>query len=259
MRIEPGLKSCTDVRKNACPRAPGVEPTTGTTAAGSVDGGGWVTFPVARAERVALGKRLPCDAVTLKVTSEANPIRPCAAPGVWPTGLPQVVNRVMPIRSPACTATGGERKTKDVSDPTSNGPRSARKTNDPLGLGRKNLIFAAAGQGVADQVKEASVRLPEALAGFDRSINVTGVWLKPKFGLPGRFPTLTVCATATEAVKRVETSPKAIERRRIGFPPGSAARTVRATPAEGAISMHSGSVPPRGHSRVRNGGDRSIP
>jgi hypothetical protein len=79
------------------------------------------------------------------------------------------------MRSPACTATGDERKTKDVREAMSNGPLSAKKTNVPLGLGRKNLIFAAPGHGVIDQVKEAFVRFPEALAGFERSMSVTGV------------------------------------------------------------------------------------
>src|SRR5687767_6266704 len=165
MAAVPGLWSCTDVRKNDPPRAPGVDPTTGTTAAGSGEVGGSVAVPLACTDSVTFGLTLPLDPGTSEVTSDGNRMTPAAAPGDWPTGLPHEEMRAMPIRSPACTSTGGESGTKRRSDVTLYGPRSARRRNDPLGLARKNLSLTAAGHGAVDQLNAALVSVAATGAG----------------------------------------------------------------------------------------------
>src|SRR4029453_16008994 len=98
----------------------------------------------------------------------------------------------MAMRSPVWTSTAGDRNTTEVNEVTSNGPRSASSSKVGPGVGRKNLIFTAAGHGLADQVNVAAVRVAGWLAGVDRSMAVIGDCVNPKFGFGGRFPTVTV-------------------------------------------------------------------
>ena len=71
-------------------------------------------------------------------------------------GSPQVVRRVIPIRSPSWTATAGVRVTGVGTATASKGPRSSRKASvSPCR--RKNLIFTAAGHPITSTVKRRAV------------------------------------------------------------------------------------------------------
>src|SRR5512141_885204 len=105
-----------------------------------------------------------------------------------------------------------------VSEVTSNGPRSVRNARLPVGVGRKNLIFTAPGQGLADQVNAAEFSVAAWLAGFERSIAVTGVWLNPKLGLDGRFPRITVWPSPTHERRAKDRMAIAVEWRMAKLP-----------------------------------------
>jgi hypothetical protein len=138
---------------------------------------------------VLLGAVVPEDSETLVTMSAPKATRPAAAPGLWPTGLPQSATRAIPTRSPAWTGTPGESATVTVVPVVSKGPLSSTKRR-VLPEGRKNLILTVAAHGAEDHMKVAEVMVPEPVAGEDRSMAVimTGVGSKPKFGEDGRLP-----------------------------------------------------------------------
>src|SRR5437870_13507185 len=130
------LKSCNEVLKFD-PKVPVTEPTTGRIPPMNSN-----DVPLPKSARGNM-PRVPAARSTLPVTSPANPTNPFVIDVDRPTGFPQFVSFVIPIRSPCCTITGGESVTVvEPPAPVSNGPCSASIVS-VLPLRRKNLIFTA--------------------------------------------------------------------------------------------------------------------
>src|SRR5256885_13744010 len=120
-----------------------------------------------------------------------------------PTGFPQFVILAMAMRSPVCTATGGDSVTVLLFPVpalvVSNGPRSAVIVN-VFPLRRKNLIFAAPVQEVLQpNFTVEMVPLPVAGLSSDMSVRIGPALLSLALTEGRSTPTVTVCADKIDA------------------------------------------------------------